>query len=141
METDNVKSVLEESAAKAEELLKDPSSIDSILKKLEEKLKEVPAIGTMLSDIPLMVAMIKSYITGKYTVVSVKVIALLVGSILYLLTKKDLIADNKPLVGYADDIAVIAFALKLCEPELSAFAAWRDGNTAEIETEPLEQEL
>lgn len=141
MENDAVKTVLEENAAKAEELLKDPSSIDNILKKLEQKLKDVPAIGTVLSDIPLMVAMIKNYITGKYTVVSAKVIALLVGSIIYLLTKKDLIADNKPLLGYADDIAVIALALKLCEPELTAFAAWRDGKTAEADGEPLEPEI
>ena len=32
MENDRVKTVLEENAAKAEELLKDPSSIDNILK-------------------------------------------------------------------------------------------------------------
>ncbi len=141
MENDRVKTVLEENAAKAEELLKDPSSIDNILKKLEKKLKEVPAIGGTLSSIPLMIAMIKSYITGKYTVVSPKVIALLVGSVLYLLTKKDLIADNKPFLGYADDIAVIALALKLCEPELNAFSAWRDGISASADTDPLETEL
>lgn len=141
METDRVRTVLEESAAKAEQLLKDPSSVDNILKKLEEKLKEVPAIGSTLSDIPLMIAMIKSYITGKYTVVSAKVIALLVGSVLYLLTKKDLIADNRPFLGYVDDIAVIALALKLCEPELTAFSAWRDGTVADADTDPLETEL
>lgn len=141
MENDRVKTVLEENAAKAEELLKDPSSIDNILKKLEQKLKEVPAIGGTLSSIPLMIAMIKSYITGKYTVVSPKVIALLVGSIIYLLTKKDLIADNRPLLGYADDIAVIALALKLCEPELNAFSAWRDSISANSDHNPPESEL
>ena len=141
METDRVQTVLEESAAKAEELLKNPSSIDNILKKLEEKLKEVPAIGSTLSNIPLMIAMIKNYITGKYTVVSPKVIALLVGSILYLLSKKDLIADNKPFLGYVDDIAVIALVLKLCEPELNDFSSWRDGTDACADSEPLEQEL
>ena len=53
-------------------------------------------------------------------------IALLVGAFLYLVKKKDLIADNKPFVGYVDDIAVLALALKLSEPELNAFSTWRN---------------
>ncbi len=75
-----------------------------------------------------MIAMVKGYITGQYKAVSPKVIALLVGAFLYLVKKKDLIADNKPFIGYVDDIAVMALALKLSEPELSAFSAWRNQN-------------
>ena len=126
MDTDRVKTILEDSAAKAEELLKNPSKVDELLIMLEDKLREVPTIGNTLSDIPLMIAMVKGYITGSYKTVSPKVIALLVGAFLYLVKKKDLIADNKPFVGYVDDIAVLALALKLSEPELNAFSTWRN---------------
>ena len=128
MDTDRVKSVLDESAAKAEELLKNPAKVDDLLIKLEEKLREVPAIGNTLSEVPLMIAMVKGYITGQYKAVSPKVIALLIGAFLYLVKKKDLIADNKPFVGYVDDVAVMALALKLSEPELNAFSTWRNEN-------------
>ena len=128
MDTDRVKSVLDESAAKAEELLKNPTKVDDLLIKLEEKLREVPAIGNTLSEVPLMIAMVKGYITGQYKAVSPKVIALLIGAFLYLVKRKDLIADNKPFVGYVDDVAVMALALKLSEPELNAFSTWRNEN-------------
>ena len=128
MDTDRVKSVLDESVAKAEELLKNPAKVDDLLIKLEEKLREVPAIGNTLSEVPLMIAMVKGYITGQYKAVSPKVIALLIGAFLYLVKRKDLIADNKPFVGYVDDVAVMALALKLSEPELNAFSTWRNEN-------------
>jgi len=126
MDTDRIKTILENGAAQAEELLKNPSKVDELLEQFENKLKVVPAIGDTLADIPLMIAMVKGYITGQYKTVSPKVIALLVGSFLYLLKKKDLIADNKPFVGYVDDVAVMTLALKLSEPELNAFSAWRN---------------
>ena len=109
----------------AQELIQNPSKVDEILVQLEEKLKEVPAIGNTLSQVPLVIAMVKAWITKEYTEVSPKVIACLVGAILYLIKKKDLISDSIPVIGIADDLGVMALALKLSEPELKAFAEWR----------------
>lgn len=110
----------------AQEIIGNPSQVDELLVQLEEKLKAVPAIGETLSDLPLMIAMVKAWITKEYTVVSPKVIASLVGAMLYLLKKKDLIPDSIPLIGIADDLAVMGLALKLSEPELKAFSQWRE---------------
>ena len=77
-----------------------------------------------------MVSMVKSYITKEYTEVSPKVVASLVSAFLYLLTKKDLIRDDIPVQRYADDLAVVALAVKLNEPEIEAFKAWREANPA-----------
>ena len=110
----------------AQELIGNPSQVDELLVQLEEKLKTVPTIGETLSDLPLMIAMVKAWITKEYTVVSPKVIASLVGAVLYLLKKKDLIPDSIPLIGIADDLAVMGLALKLSEPELKAFSQWRE---------------
>jgi uncharacterized membrane protein YkvA (DUF1232 family) len=105
--------------------MNNPSKVDEILLQLEEKLKAVPVIGSTLADVPLMIAMVKAWIKKEYTVVSPKVIACLVGAILYLIKKKDLISDSIPVIGIADDLGVMALALKLSEPELKAFAEWR----------------
>ncbi len=113
----------------AEEVIRNPSKVDDILIQLEEKLKAVPVIGSTLSDLPLMIAMIKAWIKKEYTVVSPKVIACLVGAVLYLIKKKDLIPDSIPVVGHADDLAVMGLALKLSEKELKAFADWRAEQT------------
>ena len=109
----------------AQELIQNPSKVDEILVQLEEKLKEVPAIGNTLSQVPLMIAMVKAWITKDYTEVSPKVIACLVAAMIYLIKKKDLISDSIPVIGIADDLGVMALALKLSEPELKAFAEWR----------------
>ena len=123
---DQVKSLLENSAAQAESILNDPSQVDDILIRLEAKLKEVPVIGETLSDLPLMIAMVKGYITKQYTQVSPKVVALMLGSFIYLLKKDDLISDKIPVLGIADDLAVLGLALKLSEKELDEFSAWRN---------------
>ena len=111
--------------SKVRSILRNPGDVDKILKQLEEKMKTVPVAGSVLSDVPVMIAMVKAWVTKEYTVVSPKVIACLVGAILYLLKKKDLIPDYIPIVGIADDLAVMGLALKLSEPELKAFAEWR----------------
>ena len=132
---DRAQEVLDSEIVEAEEILRNPSKVDGILMQLEEKLKAVPVIGSTLSDLPLMIAMVKAWIKKDYTVVSPKVIACLVGAVLYLIKKKDLISDSIPIVGHVDDLAVMGLALKLSEPELKAFAEWRDakGSTQEIQ--------
>ena len=122
--------VIEEQSAEAEKILKDPSKVDKLLLQIEEKLKDVPLAGSLLADVPKMIAMVKAYITKDYTVVSTKVIIVMIASFLYLIKKKDLIPDSIPVVGIADDLAVLGLALKLSEPELKAFAEWRAGGTA-----------
>ncbi|MBO5520932.1 MAG: MBL fold metallo-hydrolase [Eubacterium sp.] len=128
---DKAKALLDRGIAEAQEFIKDPSKIDDILVQLENKLREVPAIGEHLSDLPLMVSMVKGYVTREYSAVSPKVIAVLVGSFIYLVKKKDIIPDNIPVVGIADDLAVLGLALNLCKPELQAFKAFRDGEKAD----------
>ena len=117
--------VLNKGIEEAESVISSPSKVDEILMQLEEKLKAVPVIGSTLSDLPLMIAMIKAWIKKEYTVVSPKVIACLVGAVIYLIKKKDLISDSIPIIGHADDLAVMGLALKLSEKELKAFAEWR----------------
>ena len=124
---DDAKKLVEGGIGEAQELLKNPSKIDGLLEQLEDKLRGIPVGGDLLASVPLMIAMVKSYINGTYKEVSPKVIASLVAAFLYLVKRKDLIPDNIPLVGHVDDLAVLGVALKICEPELKAFAAWRDG--------------
>ena len=118
--------VLNKGIEEAESVISSPSKVDEILMQLEEKLKAVPVIGSTLSDLPLMIAMIKAWVKKEYTVVSPKVIACLVGAVIYLIKKKDLISDSIPIIGHVDDLAVLGLALKLSEKELKAFAEWRD---------------
>ncbi len=125
MDYEKAKEALAELAGQAEDLLRDTGKLEALLQQLEQKLQTVPTAGNALSKVPLMISMIRSYSTKEYTAVSPKVIATLVAAIIYLLKGKDLIPDNIPVLGYADDIAIFAAAFMLDEPELNAYAQWR----------------
>ena len=125
MDLEQAKEWLDKATGEAQEVISNPSKVDEILLQLENKLQEVPAIGETLSNLPTMIAMVKAWIKKEYTVVSPKVIACLVGSIIYLLKKNDLISDRIPIIGIADDLTVVGLALKLSEQELEAFRNWR----------------
>lgn len=127
MDFEKAKEAIAGFSGQAEGLIKDPSKVEELLQQLEEKMKEIPVAGDALSKVPLMVSMIRSYITKDYTAVSPKVIVTLLAAIIYLLKGKDLIPDSIPVVGYVDDLAVFAAAFLIDEPELTAYSQWREG--------------
>ena len=112
----------------AEELLKDGSKVEELLRKAEERVKDVPGVGNALSKFPLMLSMIRGYITKEYTAVSPKVIITMLCALIYLISSKDLIPDSKPVIGLVDDVAVITAAFVAVNPELEAYAEWRRQN-------------
>lgn len=122
---DQVTSVLEDNASQAENMLNDPAQVDGILVQLEEKLKEVPGVGEPISNLMLMIDMVKGYVTKQYDKVSPKVVALMLGSFIYFVKKDDLLPDQIPLLGAADDLLVLGLALKLSEDELKEYKKWR----------------
>ena len=137
---DAAKQVIDENLAKAQELIDNPEKLDELIGNLDQKIMGVPdAVKSGFANIPTMVNMVKCYVTKEYAEVSPKVVATLVSAFLYLVTKKDIIRDDIPLLGYVDDLAVVALAMTLNEPELEAFKAWReehpetDGGAAPVE--------
>ena len=90
MDLEKAKEALAGFAGQAEDLIKNPGKLEELLQQFEEKMKDVPVAGEALSRVPLMISMIRSYITKEYTNVSPKVIVTLVAAIIYLLKGKDL---------------------------------------------------
>ena len=56
---ENVKTILDSGIEQAKEVVKDSSKVDDLLIQLEMALKEIPEIGDVLSDIPVLIAMVK----------------------------------------------------------------------------------
>ena len=121
------RSILDKATAEAKDFVNNPSRMDALLIQLEEKLSQVPAIGSTVAELPVMIAMVKSWIKKEYEV-SPKVLAIMAGAFLYLVKGRDLIPDSIPVVGIADDVAVLGLALKLVEGDVQAYREWRDAN-------------
>ena len=121
--------IIEDGIGKAKGIIEDPEQLNGLLQEVQEKLKGLPdTITNAFTNVPLMASMVKSYVTREYTEVSPKVVISLVSAFVYLVKQKDLIPDDMPVVGYADDLAVATIAMAINEPELKAYAEWREAN-------------
>lgn len=138
--------VISDGYEKAKGFVEDPEQVKGLLDSLMEKLKGLPdTVGTAFQNVPLMASMVKSYVTREYTEVSPKVIISLVSAFIYLVKQKDVISDTVPFLGLLDDLAVATIAMAINEPELKAYAAWReqraDAGAAESNPAPVEAEV
>lgn len=122
----NASDILNKLTAEASGFINDPTRLDSLLAEAEEKLRSIPRVGETLAGLPVVISMVKSWIRKEYEV-QPKVLVTIIAAILYLVKGKDLISDSIPVIGMADDIAVLGLALKVIEPELNAYRAWRAG--------------
>ena len=139
---DKAKELLDGGLDKAKELLKSNEEVNKLLEQVKQKVHETPLLGQAVADLPVMIDMVKSYITKEYDVVSPKVIATVVSAFLYLVTRKDLVKDSIPVIGLLDDIAVAVLAMNFIGPELKAFTEWKNtGIKPEKEAEEAAVEI
>lgn len=113
--------------AAAEKVISDKDQFEKFLRDIENKLKTIPAVGNLLADIPLLVSIVKSYFEGKYKEIPTGTIVAIIAALLYVLSPIDIIPDVIPVVGFADDAAVIAFCVASIHSDLIKYKAWRDG--------------
>ena len=110
----------------AESIANDPDKLEKFLCRMEDKLKDIPAVGDTLSMVPTLVSMVRAYAKKEFTDVPFGTIVAIVAALMYVLSPVDLIPDSIPVIGYLDDAAVVAFCLKNIEADVEAYKEWRD---------------
>ena len=119
--------------AQAEYITNNKDAFDIFLKNIEATLKKIPKVGNLLSDVPLLVSMVKSYIDGEYKEIPYNIIVAIVAALLYVISPLDIIPDIIPAIGFTDDAVAIAFCMKLIHDDLEKYKTWRDqGQLKEI---------
>ena len=81
-------------------------------------------ISRLLSDLPLLVRLLKAWKDGSYRGLSVRTLASLAAALLYVLSPVDLVPDFIPGIGLIDDVAVLALLLHSLAQDLAAFRVW-----------------
>ena len=103
-----------------EKTVKDKSKIDKIF-------EHVKSLAKYKDEIALVFSMLKDYVKGDYKQVPWRTIAVLVGSLAYVVAPLDLIPDVIPIIGWSDDCLALAGALSFAKMDLEEYKAWKTG--------------
>jgi len=122
---------LEKGYKKAEEIINDEDKMEKFLNRLEKKLNKVPIGGNVLSMIPVMISMLRSYFKKEYKNIPLGTLIALVSALLYWLTPADVIPDVIPIAGYVDDATVITACIKLINDDIKEYKKFKESNKYE----------
>ena len=107
-------------------LIESEQKMDEFLLKLEKELKTLPQ-GEKISNIPVFVSMIKSYIKKEYTAFPMNTLVSIVALLLYWISPIDIIPDKIPIWGKADDICALTIVLRGVGKDVEAYKEWKKG--------------
>lgn len=98
--------------------------LKSVLNKLNKDGKE-SILKTVSTKILTLIDLVKSVIKGDYKELETKNMILILAGFIYLISPIDIIPDFIPLLGFADDIALISFIFKAMAEEIEKFELWK----------------
>lgn len=116
----------------AENLLNDEDRMERFLERLEDKLKKVPVVGKKLSNVPMLVSLVRSYVRKDYQDIPIGSIIAIVSSLIYFVSPIDLLPDGIPGLGYVDDAAVVALVWNMVEDDVEEYKKWQVKNGKRI---------
>ena len=119
---------LEKGFSNAEKVLNDGNKINKLFSNLNKKLQSYPKIAEKVANIPVLIEMVKAYVSKKYTKIPVKSIIAIVSALIYLVVPTDLIPDFIPGIGLVDDFAVLRICIELVNMDIIEFKKWRESN-------------
>lgn len=121
--------VYEKCVLKAQKILPDKNKISQKIKKARKifaKLQNIPRFKDFATNICDFCDLLSDYCDGTYTNFPVATIISLLAGLLYAILSFDVIADFIPIIGWLDDIGVIAFILKKEQDEMQKYRDWKD---------------
>lgn len=106
----------------------EPGRLRALASRAGEKLsKQRGSLGSIRSDLPLLIRFVRAYVRGDYRRIPWKAILLATGALAYFVMPADLIPDFIVGTGFLDDAAVIAYVIKTLRDDLKRFEEWESG--------------
>lgn len=115
------------SQGKAGRILQNPAGLLNLLKSVFSKTKNGNGNDTLSeikSKLTSIASLIKNYASGEYRDISRGSIISVVAALIYFVSPIDLIPDFVPMLGFADDLALLTFVISKLGNELEKFQLW-----------------
>jgi uncharacterized membrane protein YkvA (DUF1232 family) len=94
-------------------------------------------LGGVRKQAEALVRMVRETAAGRYRRLPVASLVAVVAAILYFIDPFDLIPDFIPVIGLADDAAVLLWTANRVRRDLDAFLAWEEGQGPVIDVESV----
>lgn len=119
---------IKKTAKKAEKIAKEPGKLKKLLQDAGEKLAEFDTenktFSTLLNQLSVFLRMVRAYASKEYPDLPWRSLVSIVAGILYFIMPLDLIPDYIPVVGFMDDMAVLAWVYRNVEKDVDDFLNW-----------------
>ena len=112
---------------KAEELLKDKDKEKEKINQAFEKANiNRSQLEEVWNNLQLLFSVVKDYLNGNYKEIPTGSMVAILACLLYFLSPIDLIPDFIPLIGYIDDVFVIALVIDQVHSDLKKYEDWKN---------------
>lgn len=136
MDKNKITSAFNQYFEKAKQYINDSEGIKNLMDKLDDKMQSIPQVGPVWDNLKSMLSMLGAYARGEYRDVPVRTLAAIIGTLLYVLNPIDVVLDVIPVVGIADDIAIIVIAYNIAKPDVERYNKWLlEQNKVDVEIE------
>jgi len=105
-------------------------NLPSILRLLQQTLRKTNTLGAsntlnlLRMKIVTLSKMLKLYAIGEYRELSTQSLLIILATLVYFVLPIDLVPDFLPMVGFADDIALVVFIFQKLQDEIESFERW-----------------
>lgn len=113
---------------KAEAYAHNPEKTKDLLAKAVKKAKRKRKgpVSQAWQYLSALIRMVRAYIRGEYKEIPWESIVLSIAAIIYFVSPVDFVPDFIPIIGYLDDMAVIAFVVKSIKTDMDNFLQWEN---------------
>lgn len=105
-------------------LVKDTEKVSEIVERVNAILDQNEVLREASEDISGLVSFVTDSLSGDYTWASEESLSSVIGAFLYLIKSDDAIDDNRPVIGYIDDLRIFSAARDSIKKDLDAYTGW-----------------